>query len=237
MPVSSRRPRTARAAIIAATLLAALLLPSAAVAQVKPYSVALAPGSVPAGQQSVVTATIENRSAQQQLGSADLTAPSAFALRGVSLSGSSGSATVRGGVIELRDLALAPGASLRVAVTVDVGCTAGDYAWSIVAKQANRFNGPPGNEFVLVSAPASLLTSVTGGCTLRFAAQPQDARVGERISATDFDPAGPPVTVEVLDGNGDRATSATPTITLSFATAGGLGTLLGDTSETAAAGE
>ena len=58
-----------------------------------------------------------------------------------------------------------------VEVTVDVGCSAGDYAWSIVAKQANRFNGPPGNEFVLVSDPGSLRTSVSGGCALRFAAQ------------------------------------------------------------------
>jgi hypothetical protein len=185
----------------------------------------------------VITAAIENRSSQQQLGSANLTAPSAFALRGVSLPGSTtGSATVRGGVIELRDLSLAPGAALQVAVTVDVGCAGGAYAWSVLAKQANRFNGSPGNDFTLVSAPDALATTVSGSCALRFAAQPQDARVGERLSAADFDPTGPPVSVEVVDGAGNRVTSAAPTITLALATTNGLGVLLGNTSETAAAG-
>jgi len=106
----------------------------------------------------------------------------------------------------------------------------------VLAKQANRFNGSPGNDFVLVSAPEALATTVTGACALRFAAQPQDARVGERISAADFDPAGPPVSVEVIDGEGNRSTSATPTITLALATGSGLGTLLGGTSATAVAG-
>ena len=237
MPVSSRGPRTARAAAIAATLVAVLLLPAAAVADVKSYSVSLTPGSVPAGQQAVVSATIRNLSDQQQIGSVNLTAPSAFTVRAASLSGgASGTATPRGGVIELRDLALAPGAALQVNVTVDVGCTAGEYLWSAVAKQANRFNGPPGNEFVLASAPETLATTVTGMCALRFAAQPQDARVGERISATDFDPAGPPVIVEVVDGTGNRATAATPSISLALATTSGLGTLSGTTSATAVAG-
>jgi hypothetical protein len=237
MPVTSRDPWTARAAIIAATLVAALLLPAAASADVKAYSVSLAPSSVPAGQQVVVSATFQNLSGQQQLGSANLTAPSAFTVRAATLAGDApGSATVRGGVIELRDLALPPGATLQVDVTVDIGCAEGTYLWSVAAKQANRFNGPPGNEFVLASDPAALTTTVAGGCTLRFAAQPQDARVGDRISAVDFDPAGPPVTVEVIDADGNRLTSATPTITLALATTSGLGKLFGDTSATAIAG-
>ena len=143
---------------------------------------------------------------------------------------------MRGGVIELRNLSLAPGAAIQVAVTVDAGCAAGAYAWSVLAKQANRFNGSPGNDFLLVSPPEALATTVTGGCALRFAAQPQDARVGERISAADFDPTGPPVSVEVVDGAGNRVTSSTPTISLELATAGGLGTLLGQKSLTAAGG-
>jgi hypothetical protein len=237
MPDSPTRPRKAHLYTVATALLAILLLPAAAAAEVKPYSVALTPASIPAGQQSVVTATIENQSDQQDLGSANLTAPSAFTVRAASLSGASaGSATVRGGVIELRDLSLAPGAAIQVAVTIDAACAAGEYPWSVLAKQANRFNGNPGNDFVVVSSPEDLTTTVTGGCALRFAAQPQDARVGERVSATDFDPTGPPVAVEVVDGAGDRLTSSAPTISLELATAGGLGTLLGDTSVTAAAG-
>jgi hypothetical protein len=119
---------------------------------------------------------------------------------------------------------------------VDVGCATGEYAWSVLAKQANRFKGSPGNDFVLTSAPEDLATTVTGGCKLLFAAQPQDARVGERLSAADFDPAGPPVLVEVVDGAGNPLTSSAPTITLALATTSGLGMLHGGTTRTAAAG-
>jgi len=235
MPVSPPRLRKAHPWIVAGALLAIMLLPAAAGAEVKPYSVVLTPASIPAGQQSVVTATIENQSDQQDLGSANLTVHSALTVHAVSLPGP-GSATVRGNVIELRNLSLAPGAAVQVAVTVDAGCAAGEYAWSVLAKQANRFNGSPGNDFVLVSSPEVLTTAVTGGCALRFAAQPQDARVGERISAADFDPAGPPVSVEVVDGGGNRLTSSAPTVSVDLASAGGLGTLLGQNSVTAAAG-
>ena len=238
MPVSSSRPRKAHSSIIlAVALLATALLPGTAAAEVKPYSVVLSPSSVQAGQEAVVTATIENRSGEQALGSVNLTAPAAFAVRAASLAGGSvGSATVRGGEVQLRDLSLPPGAALDVAVTVDVGCGAGAYAWSVRAKQANRFNGSPGNDFVLVSSPSDLVTTVTGACALRFAAQPQDARVGERLSAADFDPAGPPISVELVDGAGDRVTTASPTISLALATVSGLGALGGTGTVTGAAG-
>jgi hypothetical protein len=237
LPDSPLRHRKAHPWIVATALLALLLLPGAAAAEVKPYGVTLAPATVPAGQQSVVTATIENLSGAQELGSANLTAPSALTVRAASLLGASpGSATVRGGVIELRNLSLVPGAAVRVAVTIDAGCSAGEYAWGVVAKQANRFNGNPGNDFVLVSGPEDLATTVTGACALRFAAQPQDARVGERLSAADFDPAGPPISVELVDGEGDRVTTASPVISLALAPVTGLGTLSGTVTVTGAAG-
>jgi hypothetical protein len=231
------RPRTARTPhALAAAVVIGRLLPAAAAADVKSYSVAVSPESVAAGRQAVMTATIRNGSAQQQLGSVNLTAPAAFTLVGASLPASAeGSATVRGAVVELRDLSLPPGGSLQVAVTVDLACAGGQYAWSVVAKQANRFNGPPGNEFVLDAARSSLTTTVVGGCALRFFTQPQDARVGERLTGTDFDPAGALVAVEVIDGDGERVDSAAP-VSLGFATAGGLGTLRGTTTVAAVAG-
>ena len=235
--MSALSARTARTRLaIAAAVVTGLLLPAAAAADVKPYSVVLSPESIAAGGRAVLTVTVVNGSAQQRLGSADLTAPAELTLVEASLPASApGSATLRSGVVELRDLSLPPGASLQVALTVDVGCAAGQYAWNIVAKQANRFNGPPGNEFVLDAARSRLTTSVTGGCSLRFFTQPQDARVGERLSGTDFDPAGAPVAVEVIDGAGERVASATP-VSLSFATADGLGTLRGTTTVAAVAG-
>ena len=233
----SRRWKAHPSILVVAALLAALLLPGTAAAEVKPYSVVLSPPSVAAGQQAVIGATIENRSAQQALGSVNLTAPPAFAVRGASLAGgSAGSATVQGREVQLRDLSLPPGAALTVSVTVDVGCSAGAYAWSVRAKQANRFNGSPGNDFELVSAPEALGTTVTGACALRFAAEPQDARVGERLSANDFDPAGPPISVELVDGAGNRVTTAAPTISLALASLTGFGTLGGTSTVTGTAG-
>lgn len=238
MPVSPPHPRKAYPwSIVAVALLAIALLPGTAAAQVKPYGVALSPSSVPAGQEAVIDATIENRSDTQALGSVNLTAPAAFAVRAASLAaGSAGSATVRGAEVQLRDLSLPPGGMLAVTVTVDVGCGAGAYAWSARAKQANRFNGSPGNDFELVTAPEDLVTTVTGGCALRFAAQPQDARVGERVSATDFDPAGPPISVELIDGAGNRVTTASPTISVTLASLTGFGKLSGTSPVTGTAG-
>ena len=238
MPVSrSRRRKAYSSIVVAAALLATSLLPGTAAAEVKPYSVVLSPSSVQAGGQAVVRATIENRSAQQALGSVNLTAPAAFGVRAASLAaGNAGSATVQGGDVQLRDLSLPPGAALELAVTVDVGCGAGAYAWSVRAKQANRFNGSPGNDFELVSAPRDLVTTVTGACALRFAAQPQDARVDERLSAADFDPAGPPISVELVDGAGNRVTTASPTISLALASLTGFGTLSGTGTVTGTAG-
>jgi hypothetical protein len=49
-----------------------------------------------------------------------------------------------------------------VTVTADVPCAAGDYNWLVVAKQANDFSGPPGNDFGPLTEDSSLTTSVTG---------------------------------------------------------------------------
>jgi len=223
--------------IVAAALAASFLVPASAAAETRPYRVTLAPQSVPAGQQAVIGARIQNLSDRQQLGSVNLTPPSAFSVESAALPASSaGSSALRGGVVELRDLSLPPGGEVTVSVTVGVGCDAGEYPWSVRAKQANAFNGPPGNEFTLTSSAADLTTTVSGGCALRFVAQPQDARAGERISALDFDPAGPPVSVEVVDGAGNRATSATPAIAMDVGSLTGLGTLRGTSPVTAAAG-
>jgi len=237
MPVSPRSQRKARSYIAAATAVAlTLVLPAVAAADLKPYQMVLSPSSVSVGQQTI-TATLTNGASNQDLGSANLTAPAAFTVRSASLPASSpGSATVRNGIVELRDLSLRPGAQLPVAITVDVGCAAGAYAWSVLAKQANRFNGPPGNEFVLVSTAAERTTTVVGGCGLRFVTQPQDARVGQRLTGADFDPSGPPISVEVVDGAGQRVTSASPQVSLAFATASGPGPLAGTTTVTAGQG-
>jgi hypothetical protein len=195
------------AGALACPLLAA---PAGAVTTSKPYSVTLSPTSVPGGKHDqVIRATLTNQTTTQQLGSADLTSP--FTVLGQS-----------DNVVPLRNLALAPGASFSVDVHVDVPCTAGTYQWTVVAKQSNDFNGT-GNDLTLSNGP--IRSTVTAGCALKFTTQPQNARVGQTITGTAFDPAGPAVAVSVVDGDGNVITTSTAPVTVGL----GLGAPAGAT--------
>jgi hypothetical protein len=188
--------------LIGVALACALLAgPAGAATTAKPYSVTLSPGSLPGGKHDqVITVTLTNRTTTQQLGSANLTSP--FTVLGQS-----------DNVVRLRNLALAPGASYSADVHVDVPCTAGTYQWSVVAKQSNDFNGS-GNDLSLSNGP--IRSTVTAGCALRFTTQPRDARVGQTITGTAFDPAGPAVAVSVVDGDGNAITTSTAPVTLAL---------------------
>src|SRR6185295_11100374 len=103
----------------------------------------------------------------------------------VSASIPSGNATVSGSTVQLRNLNLAGGASTTVTMQVAAGCSAASYVWPApVTKQANNFNGPPGNDLNLDAAASDLRTVVTGGCRLRFVTQPANARSGQSITGT-----------------------------------------------------
>jgi hypothetical protein len=214
---------------------AALAVPSGASAATKPFSLVVSPSSVPAGTVASMSLTLTNRTSQQQLGSANITVPTGLTVQSVSIAAPA-SATLSGSTIRVRNLSLPPGASATATAQVAAPCTAGALTWSVVAKQANDFNGPPGNDLTLDPATSSLTTTVTGACSLRFAAQPQDARVGEHITAADFDPSGPPVQVEILDGSGARVTSSSATITMSLTGGSPTAHLGGTTSVAAVAG-
>ena len=220
---------------IALCLTIATVVATSASAAGKPYTVVLSPANASSGIVTI-TATVTNRTTQQQLGSANLTAPSQFSVTQATLGGT-GSATIAGNVVQLRNLSLAPGASRTVSMQVDTSaaaCSAGTFAWTVLAKQANDFNGPPGNNLDLDAANSALTTTVSGECGLRFFTPPADANPGQRITGTAFDPAGPPVAVEVVDGAGNRVTSATPTITMALD--GGPGSLSGTKVVQAASG-
>ena len=126
----------------------------------KPYSVVLTAGVGTGG--STVTATFHNENKTQRLGAANLTAPSGYTVTSASLpAGSPGSASVvvvgKLYVVELRNLALAPGQSLTVTINLGTApCSTG--LWSVEAKQANNFNGA-GNDLTLDSANSNLLTT------------------------------------------------------------------------------
>jgi Domain of unknown function DUF11 len=192
---------------------------------------------VPAGAQVTFTVAITNHNPQQTLGSANLTVPAGFTLDAASVPAGSGTATVSGSTVQLRDLSLANGATVQVTVVADVPCSAGTATWQIVAKQSNDFNGPPGNNFS-PPPPSSLVTTVSGACALHFFVQPADARVGQQITGSPFDPASATkLSVEVVDGSGARVTSSTVSITLALdASSAGVGVLSGTTTRAAVAG-
>jgi hypothetical protein len=171
--MGSIRGRVSRVALLA-PIFAALCAAPASATPVKPYSVVLT-GGVATGSPAV-TGTITNQNSQQQLGSANLTPPQGYTVTGVSVSG--GTAAVVGNVVQLRNLNLAPGqpgGSVSVTITLSsVACAAAP--WTVEAKQANSFSGPPGNDLgplvnsnlvtTLCSAPCNAGSSCTTNASL-----------------------------------------------------------------------
>jgi hypothetical protein len=224
---------------IAAAALGLAILAAPAMAATKPFSMVVSPASVAAGQSTTFSVTLTNRTSQQQLGSANITVPSAFTAVSVADPPGAATATMNGNVVQLRDAGVAPGGSIVVSVTATVpSACAATYTWAVVAKQANDFSGPPGNDLTLDSATSSLTTSVAGGCALRFVAgrQPAASRVNQTISAVDYQPGGPSVQVEVVDGAGQRVTTSTASITVALGPSTGSGTLHGTVTVSASAG-
>jgi len=228
---SVERRRTRRRLVQAGTVLAAGLMAivvitaGSAATTTKPYTASFDPGPLAGGGTVHVNLAIHNLANPQPLGSANVTAPSAFTLVGASVP--QGSATVASGsLLQLRDLNLAPGATLNVDITIRTTCSSGSYTWAIQAKQSNSFNGPPGNDFTLQTAGSNLVTSVSGNCRLVWDTQPKSAFVNTLITGTAVDTSGPRVAVKAVDGDGNTLQSASGTVTLTktagtFSSAGG----------------
>ncbi len=134
-------------------------------AATKPYLVIM---SGAAGTNGLAaSATITNETKTQQLGSANLTAPSGYVVSSASTTQGTATpvfdSTRQRWVIELRSVSLAPGAKLTIMIGLSsVPCTSS--TWSIEAKQANDFSGPPGNDLNL--DPQSVLTTTL--CAANF---------------------------------------------------------------------
>jgi hypothetical protein len=108
----------------------------------------------------------------------------------------------------------------------------------VIAKQANNFSGDPGNDLTFDPANSALTTSLTGTCHLGFdfVAQPASAQVGAAITSVTYDPAAPPVAVQVLDGSGTLISSSTAPVTLTILNNPGGGFLSGTTTVDAVGG-
>jgi hypothetical protein len=236
-----RRRRGPALSLLLALVLTWAALGSAALASGhKTFFAEVEPHSVAAGLQEDFTATLVNRASQQQLGSANITAPTGFTLDAVDpqplVNGTQqGTATIKNGVIELRNMSAPPGATITLGFKATPPCDAGEYTWTVIAKQSNNFQGPPGNNLDL-AADSELSVTVTGDCdfALEFVdrggpgdRQPKDAEKNTTITSEAFNPAGDPVQVEVIDGTGTRVTSWTGTVAIAIDNNPSGGTLSG----------
>lgn len=203
------RPR-AVVVLVAALLAWTSIATVASAAAEKSFSASLNPSSLVAGAsygvgpRTPIILTISNTSNQAQLGSANVTLPAGVLLTGASVV--PGTATAVGQVIELRSLDLQPGTSAVVAVSAQIECAANhaSYVWAFEVKQANDFNGTPGNN-LLGTDPAS---TVSGNCQLTFSKQPAHAeKTPTIITSKIYDPAGDVVTVSVVDGESVQTVS------------------------------
>ena len=158
------------------------------------------------------TVKITNTTGTQQLGSANVTIPTAGAadidftvtsepvFSGTTAPGATVARPGGGKVIELRNLVLAPNSSVTIALGLRLPCVAKAYRWQVDARQSNDFSGTPGNTLGPVTGTPD--TIVQGSCKLRFVNEPASAEVGAEITADAFGPGSPnPVTVEAIDGS------------------------------------
>jgi hypothetical protein len=139
-------------------------------------------------------------------------------------------ATPVGQVIQLRNLNLQPGFAAVVSVSAQVECASNQspYLWAFEVKQANDFNGTPGNNLVQTGSTTS---SVTGQCGLSFTKQPKSEAKNIAITNKIYDvgtpQTGDPVTVSVVDFEGSAVPWWSGTIAIALGSNPGSTTLGG----------
>lgn len=171
----------------------------------KTYTAAASPATVEGGRELALTVRLSNTArTTQDFKAANVTVPTGLEIVGSpSAAGPSGvvtgTATLVGRVIQVRDATVPKGKYLDVSIAVRVGCNAvGTYTWATDVRQSNDFNGTD-NKFERVGNEPS--TVVTTTCQLAFTGQPADAGTDTAITTTPLnEPPGGPVQVSILDG-------------------------------------
>lgn len=207
----------------ALALIGSLAAPAIAATDTKPYTATWLSGTDPvanppntitvAGGSTTATLRLTNDASPQSVGSANITLPTGYGLLGGSVS--SGSATVSGNTLQLRNLNLASSASTDITISFRAPCiTSGAATWALIVKQANNFSGPPGNDFVRSAGTVAPSTSVTASrCLLRFANQPTTTKTGLLIT-DGFGGSGDPIRVEIYDPATNAVVDSDATVTL-----------------------
>jgi hypothetical protein len=186
------------------------------------YRIGLLPQSMPAGGQATIRATIH--AARSGVGSINLTPPDGYAVVGVKPPRGSNGRVVRN-VVRLRRLAIRPGHSKTVTLTVNAPCSSRSTArWNASAKRSATFAG---KQLSPRGSHTRLTTRTTATCKLSFPEQPGDVKVGERITGTGFDATAPALTIVVIDGAGRRSRSSGVRVALRLAPGSSAGPLVG----------
>jgi hypothetical protein len=245
MSTSSRRVLGSFTAAAVAALIAAGSLASTALATGSPppptYRADASPAVLAAGAPTTSTIQLTQLVAGgllglRELGSVRITPPAGFVLtaatatkgsKALPVTIASGSATV-----SWLDLERA-GQTAAVTLTAAAPCgVSGGAAWTVVGRSTNVFTSPLA--LTQVQDPTSSLAVQVSPCRLSFAAQPSTAGTGKTITTRQADPAGAPVAVRLLDGNGNPAAQAGVSVGLAIAAgAGTSGAALGGTTSAA----
>jgi hypothetical protein len=220
-----RRPTTTTALAAILALMLAMVLGAPAGAATKPLTATISPNGASAGSTQAFTLTLSNNSSTTTIGSVNVKSSNGFTF--LTASAPSGTATIVKNLVQLRNLGFTPGTQIAVQIEAVAPCAAGSYRWSASAKVSPNFGGP-----VFASAsPGPVL--VAGACSLAFVQQPAPANVGQVITGTPFDTAGPPLTVAVLDNEGAVSDTSTAAVTMSIGTNPQSGSLQGTKTVTA----
>ncbi|HEX8158981.1 MAG TPA: hypothetical protein VF526_16460 [Solirubrobacteraceae bacterium] len=195
---------------------------AASTASAAAYRIGLSPQSMPAGGQKAIRATIH--ASGSAVGSVNLTPPEGYAVAAVKAPRGSKASVVRN-LVRLRRLAIRPGRSKTVTLTVNAPCSSRSTAtWNARAKASATFAGKP------LSPRGSrkrLTTRTTARCRLEFSPQPGDVKVGDPITGTDFDAAAPGLKIVVIDGARRRSRSSGVRVAIKLAPGSSAGPLVG----------
>src|SRR3954454_19386374 len=192
--------------------LSAFLLPATAGAAPpkKAYDVQV-PATVPAGATHSQTVTVTNN-ASQSLGSMRVTLPSTMTTTSSTF---------------FTNLGIAPGTSRTFTFDITAQCTSAAASnWTFEVKQSNDFSGT-GNDFTQPPT-GNRATAVAGNCSLTWTTPPHGAKIGDPITGTDFDTAGPAPVVTLRDAEGGPLAGRSVSLGLGLST--GIGALTGATS-------
>jgi hypothetical protein len=209
--------------MLVGALVATLAAPAAVADPSEAFTAEVQPTCVPASASVTFSASFRNDAAEQPLGSINLTVPDGFTITAIVTPPDEGIASFDPTLLRLRGLSLEPGASVSVAFQASTP-VAGDYSWHDPAKLgAGRIQAKPstdfsGSEEFLLDPSGSSLDALVGVCalSLRFGVPPANAEIGANVTGTTVDPAGAPVTVEVLDGDGDVVASSSDAVSLAL---------------------